>query len=142
MIEPKRPSAPARARRFGIAAALFAALLSGCTDNSTGTSTGPSDAEKGAPVAIDVASSDETCDVSDAEVRSGDLEFTVANTGSTTTEFYLLSSDGAQTIGEVENIGPGITRKLVVQAAPGDYLTVCKPGMVGDGIRAEFTITD
>ena len=45
-------------------------------------------------------------------------------------------------VGEVENIGPGITRKLVVQAAPGTFEVACKPGMVGDGNRAKFVVTD
>ena len=38
--------------------------------------------------------------------------------------------------------GPGVTRDLVVQAEPGAYFTACKPGMIGDGIRAAFTVTD
>ena len=28
------------------------------------------------------------------------------------------------------------------RAAPGTYFTACKPGMIGDGIRADFTVTD
>ena len=59
------------------------------------------------------------------------------------TEFYLLGEDGLRIVGEVENIGPGLTRDLVAaRAAPGKYFTACKPGMVGDGIRADFTVTD
>ena len=58
------------------------------------------------------------------------------NTGDEVTEFYLLGADGVRIVGEVENIGPGVTRDLVVQAAPGAYLAACKPGMVGDGIRS------
>ncbi len=57
-------------------------------------------------------------------------------------EFYLLAEDGLRIVGEVENIGPGLTRDLVLQAAPGTYFTACKPGMVGDGIRAEFAVSD
>ena len=30
----------------------------------------------------------------------------------------------------------------MVQVGPGTYVTACKPGMVGDGIRAAFTVTD
>ena len=63
-------------------------------------------------------------------------------TGSTVNEFYLLAEDGLRIVGEVENIGPGLTRDLVLQAAPGSYFTACKPGMVGDGIRAEFAVSD
>ncbi len=57
-------------------------------------------------------------------------------------EFYLLADDGLRIVGEVENIGPGLTRDLVLLAQPGTYYTACKPGMVGDGIRAGFTVTD
>jgi iron uptake system component EfeO len=42
----------------------------------------------------------------------------------------------------VENIGPGLTRNLVVTAPAGKYTTACKPGMQGDGIRAAFEVTD
>ena len=58
------------------------------------------------------------------------------------TEFYVLGEDGLRILAEVENIGPGLTRDLVVQVAPGSYFTACKPGMVGDGIRSAFTVTD
>ena len=45
-------------------------------------------------------------------------------------------------MGEVENISPGLTRTFLVELAePGAYQTACKPGMVGDGIRAAFTVT-
>ncbi len=64
------------------------------------------------------------------------------NSGEDVTEFYLLGEDGLRVVGEVENVGPGLTRDLVVQARPGGYFTSCKPGMVGDGIRSAFTVTD
>ena len=45
-------------------------------------------------------------------------------------------------MGEVENISPGLQRKLIVQLGePGTYQTACKPGMVGDGIRGDFKVT-
>ena len=58
------------------------------------------------------------------------------------TEFYLLAEDGLRIVGEVENVGPGLSRDLVVIAPEGKYFTACKPGMVGDGIRAGFEVTD
>ncbi|MEZ5161892.1 MAG: hypothetical protein R2709_14765 [Marmoricola sp.] len=42
---------------------------------------------------------------------------------------------------EIENIGPGLSRDLVLQANPGKYITACKPGMVGKGIRDDFKVT-
>ena len=58
------------------------------------------------------------------------------------TEFYLYGEDGKRIIGEVENIGPGITRELVLKVEPGSYITACKPGMAGDGLRAPFSVSD
>ena len=69
---------------------------------------------------------------------SGNLTFTVKNDGDQVTEFYLLAEDGLRILGEVENIGPGLTRNLVVTVPAGKYNTACKPGMVGDGIRASL----
>src|SRR3954447_5747630 len=44
-------------------------------------------------------------------------------------------------MGEVENIAPGVARKLLVELPAGDYQTACKPGMVGDGIRSALKVT-
>ena len=119
------------------AAGLGLRALSGCssvlTDNAKTASTDGS---------IAVASSATECQVGATEAPSGNVVFKVQNTGDKVTEFYLLGADGLRIVGEVENIGPGISRDLVVQAAPGSYFTACKPGMVGDGIRAAFTVTD
>ena len=110
-------------------------VASACTDNSD-SSSGDGDG------ALTVSSTDDACDVSAAEAPSGNLQFSVKNDGSQVTEFYLLAEDGLRIVGEIENIGPGLTRPLVVTAAPGKYVTACKPGMVGDGIRADFTVND
>ncbi|MFN8125521.1 MAG: iron uptake system protein EfeO [Candidatus Nanopelagicales bacterium] len=91
--------------------------------------------------AVTVSSSDSACDVSATTIPAGPTTFSVTNTGNQVTEFYLLREDGQAIVSEVENIGPGITRDLVIQAQPGTYVTACKPGMTGDGIRAEFTVT-
>jgi iron uptake system component EfeO len=66
----------------------------------------------------------------------------VTNNGSKINEFYLLGADGLSILGEVENIGPGLSRDLVLSAPAGSYYTACKPGMVGDGIRAPFAVSD
>ena len=69
------------------------------------------------------------------------MEFTVTNSGSKVNEFYVYA-EGDRIMGEVENIAPGLTRELLVELPePGTYETACKPGMVGDGIRAPFTVT-
>jgi iron uptake system component EfeO len=91
---------------------------------------------------IDVDSSASACTLSATTAPSGTLTFRVKNTGDDTTEFYLLGEDKVRVVGEVENIGPGLSRDLVVDAVPGTYHTSCKPGMSGDGIVAAFTVTD
>ena len=91
---------------------------------------------------ISVTSSNDECELSTTTAGSGTLTFKVKNTGSKVTEFYLYAEDGKRIVGEVENIGPGLTRDLVVTASPGTYVAACKPGMSGDGIRSDFTVTD
>jgi len=92
--------------------------------------------------ALTVTSTDSTCDVSTASVTSGTLAFDVTNSSSQISEFYVLADDGLRIVGEVENIAPGASRTLTVVAQPGDYFTLCKPGMVGEGVgKASFTVT-
>jgi iron uptake system component EfeO len=123
-----------RTRALAAAAMGFLGVvcLSGCTENRASADDG----------AITVVSTKDSCEVATAEAPSGTLVFRVENTGDQVTEFYLLAEDGLRIVAEVENIGPGLSRDLVVQAAPGAYFTACKPGMVGDGFRAPFTVTD
>jgi iron uptake system component EfeO len=91
---------------------------------------------------LTVKSSDKTCEVSKPTAPGGNLVFDVENTGSKVTEFYLLAADGLRILSEVENIGPGLTRKLVVTAKEGKYFVGCKPGMVGDILKTAFTVTE
>ncbi|MBO9521587.1 MAG: peptidase M75 family protein [Nocardioidaceae bacterium] len=118
------------------ACALLALPLSACSL----TESNDDDPKAGGP--ISVASSDDACKVSTRKAESGTLTFRVKNTGSKVTEFYLYGEDGLRIVGEVENVGPGLTRDLVLTAQPGTYVTACKPGMVGKGIRAAFTVSD
>jgi len=91
---------------------------------------------------IEVESSDDACTLSADEGPSGRLVFKVKNTGNKVTEFYVYGEDGKKIVAEVENIGPGLSRDLVLTARPGSYVTACKPGMSGEGIRTKFTVTD
>lgn len=112
-------------------AAVAAFVLTGCVAN-TGS----------ASEAIAVTSSADACTVETDTASSGNVSFEVANEGDEVTEFYVLGADGLRIVGEVENIAPGMTRDLTVQAQPGDYFTVCKPGMVGAGVgETPFTVT-
>ena len=126
----------------GATLAIAALALTACTDNSATTSSGGGTQAGAGKGTLTVTSTDTECQVSAAEAPSGTVKFTVTNAGSKVTEFYLLAEDGLRIVAEVENIGPGLTRDLVLKAAPGTYKTACKPGMVGDGIRHDFTVTD
>lgn len=113
-------------------AGLGALVLSGCVAKS----------DVATSDALTVSSTGSACEVSGDSAASGTLTFSVSNDGDDVTEFYLLADDGLRIVGEVENIAPGASRTLTVVAQPGDYFTVCKPGMVGDGVgRAAFTVT-
>ena len=118
--------------------ALALPILAACTDNRP---TAGDDGAAANPRALTVQATDTECQLSAGTAPSGNLTFSVTNGGSKVTEFYLLADDGLRIIGEIENIGPGLSRDLVLRAGPGEYFTACKPGMVGDGIRAPFSVT-
>ena len=111
-------------------------LLAACTQNDSDAGS----EQKSDPRSITVASSADACELSATSAPAGTLTFDVTNTGSEVTEFYLLGSDGLTIKAEIENVGPQISRKLTVNAPAGKYVTACKPGMKGDGIRADFTV--
>lgn len=122
------------ARPLQITAALSVAALSltGCTTNT------PAAEGDGT---IQVTSTADACTLSSATAPGGTVKFSVKNEGQEVTEFYLLAEDGLRIVGEVENIGPGLTRDLIVVAPEGKYVTACKPGMVGEGIRADMVLS-
>jgi iron uptake system component EfeO len=123
-----------------LAAALVAALalpaLAACTDNTSSSSS-----SKGGDRTISVTSTDDSCKLSKDEAPSGNLVYKVKNNGSKVTEFYLYGEDGLRIVGEVENVGPGLSRNLVINVPAGKYVPACKPGMAGKGIRSDFTVT-
>ena len=113
--------------------ALGSAILvvTGCVANAPASGGGT----------IAVTSTEEACDVGSNTATSGVVVFDVANEGEQVTEFYLLADDGLRIIGEVENIAPGASRTLTTTVQPGEYVTLCKPGMIGAGVgQAEFSV--
>ncbi|MFD4676774.1 iron uptake system protein EfeO [Lentzea sp. NPDC058450] len=112
---------------LGSLAVLAACSNGGTTDGASGT--------------IAVEASDDACKVAKTEAATGNVTFEVTNKGTKVTEFYLYA-EGDRILGEVENIGPGLSRKLIVEVTEsGKLQTACKPGMKGDGIRGDFTVT-
>ncbi|WP_112242727.1 iron uptake system protein EfeO [Kribbella monticola] len=121
-------------RATAACAVLLLGASTGCAKETpaaqSGDSTGP----------VAVKATDSECSLSRKDVKSGTNTFSVANGGSKVTEFYVYA-DGDRVMGEVENIGPGLKRDLIVELPTGKYQAVCKPGMVGDGIRGDLTVT-
>lgn len=98
----------------------------------------PTENASGAKVTVNAT--DTGCELSAAEGGTGPTTFVVTNNGTKVTEFYVYDKDGG-VLEEVENISPGLQRQLVVQfKEAGPYKVACKPGMVGDGIRSDFTV--
>src|SRR4051794_23281352 len=130
-------SKPAR-KRLSLAGltgltALTLAACGGGGDSSSGSTDAAADD-------IAVAAADDSCDVATTELDAGVHQFTVTNSGSKVTEFYVYA-DGDRVMGEVENIAPGVARELRVELPAGDYEAACKPGMVGDGIRSGLKVS-
>jgi iron uptake system component EfeO len=89
---------------------------------------------------IAVTATDDSCEVATTELDAGRTTFSAKNEGSDVTEVYVYAP-GDRVMGEVENIGPGTSRDLTVDLTAGTYEVACKPGMKGDGIRTEITVT-
>ena len=89
---------------------------------------------------VTVSATDDACEVGATELPAGTHRFEVTNDGSKVTEFYVYG-EGDSIVAEVENIAPGLTRELLAELSAGSYQAVCKPGMVGDGIRQDLTVT-
>ncbi len=127
--------------RAGVAAAaalLAGTSLVGCQAKEAET---PASSGENSPAQITVNASDTTCELSGTEGVTGPSTFVITNNGTKVTEFYVYGA-GDRVMGEVENISPGLERKLIVQLTdPGTYQIACKPGMIGDGLRGDFTVT-
>ena len=124
---PPRPSVPARA---GALLGVLGLALAGCSASAPSAGGG-----------VLVSSSDTGCELSTGSAPAGPVRFEVSNTGDGVTEFYLLAQDALRVLGEVADIGPGVSRDLTVELEGGSYVAACKPGMTGDGIRTPFTVT-
>ncbi len=98
-------------------------------------------AGSGSPVRV--LAGDDSCEVGRTYLDAGSTTFEVTNTGSQVTEVYVYGADGeafTKVVSEVENIGPGTSRDMVVDLVGGTYEVACKPGQSGDGIRTTITI--
>jgi iron uptake system component EfeO len=118
-----------------LAAGSLGGTLAACggSDKSATPSAGT-----GGPIAV--TATDTGCEVAQSAVPAGTHVFAITNSGAKVTEFYVYGP-GDRVMGEVENITPGLSRELRVELPAGSYQTACKPGMIGDGIRKQLTVT-
>jgi iron uptake system component EfeO len=121
-----------RVLTVAVIAAASVPALGACSDDTSSSADATT---------IAVSSTDDACQLSTTSAPAGPVTFQVKNDGGQVTEFYLYGSDGQTIIGEVENIGPGITRELRADVDAGSYVTACKPGQSGDGIRGDFSVS-
>jgi iron uptake system component EfeO len=119
-------------RLLGLAAVIIP-LLAAC---------GGGDEEGGGKAAAGttINATDTACEVGRTEFPAGTIDFKVANKGTKVTEVYVYAP-GDKIVTERENIGPGTSVDFTVQLDAGKYQIACKPGMVGDGIRKDITVT-
>ena len=112
---------------FALAGASALLTLAACGGGSGG----------GTQVAV--SASDTSCTPAMTALPPGKTTFVVKNEGKDVTELYVLRKDDSL-VSEVENIGPGTSRKLTVDLTAGDYTLQCKPGQLGDGIRTPIKV--
>lgn len=124
-----------------VPAASALIVLAGCSSSGAGGagSAAPQPTETTATT-ITVTSTDGACDLSSASTEPGPVTFSVRNDGADVTEFYLYKQDGTTVVGEVEDVAPGLTRDLSVDATSGAYIAACKPTSDSEGIRVAFTV--
>ena len=116
---------------------LSAALVLSAALALTACSSAPADG--GATVAV--TAGDGTCQVARTSVPAGVVTFSVANKGSGATELYVYDETGTTILSEVENVGPGVTRDLVVELVEGTAVVGCRPDDASDLIRTDVTVT-
>lgn len=92
---------------------------------------------------VEVVITDDSCEVTPAEVGSGVVTFNVTNTGSQANEFEILADDRLQIVSERENITPGQAIELTVILEPGHYYSASKTNMVGALVDVrDFNVVD
>jgi iron uptake system component EfeO len=125
-------------RGAAIAAASIALVASGCSSSSSGAK-GPAgtaaSADTSSTVKIDLTS--QGCEPKPAKVPAGAIRFDVTNSGAgSVSEAELRTSDLAHTLGEQENLAPGLSGGFSLTLQPGTYEVSC-PG----ASRTDWTFT-
>ena len=124
---------PFMKRTAPVAASLLALMvlvvsLSACSAKEEASST------------LKVISNKSVCAVTNPEsVKPGTVKLSVENKDSKVTEVYVLKGDSI--VDELEDIPAAQTRARTIELEEGTYTVRCKPGMKGDGIDTDFTIS-
>ncbi|MGY5766477.1 iron uptake system protein EfeO [Brachybacterium sp. DNPG3] len=140
---PVRSSRPSRRSLLGAAPiALMGLGLAACADNVDTSASSASDGGGAGAGTITVTITDDACELSAATVPSGQVTFSITNSGTVPNEFEILAEDKLRILSEKENIGPGTTVSLTTALREGTYFTASKPNMVGALVGlAAFTVT-
>jgi iron uptake system component EfeO len=113
------------------AALLIAAVATACSAAPATPTSGSSAAT------VSVVLSNDGCAPNPATVPAGSVTFNVSNQGGDkVSELELLLN--ARTVGERENLTPGLTGSFTVTLQPGSYALEC-PGATKD--ESDFTVT-
>jgi high-affinity iron transporter len=115
-----RPS-PTRRVVLGLIAAVVV-LGAGITAWAVSDSHG---AAAGAPDSATIAVAGYTCADGWSPPHSGQRELTVANTGSSVVDVTLVGAANNLVYGEVDDMGPGVTRTMTAVIPPGRYRIDC-----------------
>ena len=121
---------------FAIAATAAALTVAACVPNQPARG-GPTPTGAGT---VSVSSTSDACRLSTTEAAAGTVTFRVRNDGADVTEFYLLGSDGLRVVAEAENIGPGLSRDLVVRLEAGATLGPHSVVLPAAGLGAGSTV--
>jgi iron uptake system component EfeO len=101
----------------------------------------PADATAGASaspgIVITVTLTNEGCTPNESKVPAGPTTFKVVNDGADKVSELELSRAG-QTVGEKEDLAPGMSASFVVDLSPGEYILEC-PGAVTDETPLQVT---
>jgi iron uptake system component EfeO len=125
---------------FAGTAAVLASTLAGCGGDAADKAGASGSGGSGGTGAIAITATDNSCEVAKKELAAGTTNFKVTSSGTKVTEVYVYAP-GDKIVTERENIGPGTNADLTVQLNAGTYQIACKPGMVGNGIRQNITVS-
>ena len=129
----------ARAARRPVSVAVSAAfvvLLAAC--GGSGATPGPATPVPSGVIAIEAREYQFT--PSTTTVLAGAVTFSIKNAGSQEHEFKIFKGD--QVVGEVQAIGPGLTKDATVTLEAGEYTFMCKlNGHDQLGMKGTLTVT-